>query len=666
MRFRVGLVLCLFAAYVTAGCRTALTPNIDRNQAPETWITAAPFDTITLVKGTDPIVETIPVRFHVYWAGSDMDGEVAGFYYAVTETLPRAEEGFTEPPSLPGPKPSDYHFTTRTDSVFVFSVAEGVPDRRHAFFIYAVDNQGKVDPTPARFIFTAIDKYKPIPIFTVSKGVGTIWQRDAGGNLIPVTKEYPITDIARPGTLTRDTVPANATLIFGWSSKSSAAGTAVTGFKYKLDEPVFVDAAPGQNEVRYHTQVGADTIPVSAGTKIFTIRVLDQAQGSNDSTRRFVANFSPDTWWSGPDPNIAGAWHVNPFNGEKYVLRSEIREGGPLFESGIPGSLMGPDSVRIMPANRPERKTFIELWNDTLFLRAEFDTIHMNAYTIMHNGGFDTDSPYLVQVSDLALQTPGYVPAGPVTTPTRTVTGSPIGFRMRSSYAETPDDADLFFGQSGLYPLFDPNDVNKLERVANYTPHYITGRAYMLALAEDGNGSRDTRIQSPRQLADNVDSGHGTAEEQALRGKVMVFYVNRTPYFVTPPTNPNFTPLPGYTYRDANWNFNISAADPDPYDSSVPPGGQGGTVILRRNVTVKGKNAAGQNVSFTFGPFFQQQFSIVMPPELAAGPCTVDLELCDCPTCEDVRGQGRCITWSVPVIYAPPASQYGIVRTGNR
>ena len=52
MRLRVGLLLCLFAAIVMVGCRKPLAPNVDRNKAPETWITAAPFDTITLVKGT--------------------------------------------------------------------------------------------------------------------------------------------------------------------------------------------------------------------------------------------------------------------------------------------------------------------------------------------------------------------------------------------------------------------------------------------------------------------------------------------------------------------------------------------------------------------------------------------------------------------------------------
>ena len=28
------------------------------------------------------------MRFHIYWAGSDKDGAIAGFYYAVVETIP--------------------------------------------------------------------------------------------------------------------------------------------------------------------------------------------------------------------------------------------------------------------------------------------------------------------------------------------------------------------------------------------------------------------------------------------------------------------------------------------------------------------------------------------------------------------------------------------------
>src|SRR5947207_3312198 len=46
---RLSAVLCLFflTILVVMGCRKPLKPNVDRNLAPETWITAAPQDTIT-------------------------------------------------------------------------------------------------------------------------------------------------------------------------------------------------------------------------------------------------------------------------------------------------------------------------------------------------------------------------------------------------------------------------------------------------------------------------------------------------------------------------------------------------------------------------------------------------------------------------------------------
>ena len=128
MRLRVGVVVCLFLAIAAAGCRQSLAPNADRNRPPETWITAAPQDTLTtkdaLGGAIAPDIGRIPVRFHLYWAGSDPDGAVVGFYWAVTETLPVPPADGLPIPSLPGPKASDYHFTTRTDSTFIFTASE--------------------------------------------------------------------------------------------------------------------------------------------------------------------------------------------------------------------------------------------------------------------------------------------------------------------------------------------------------------------------------------------------------------------------------------------------------------------------------------------------------------------------------------------------------------
>ena len=73
MRLRVGAVLCLFLAFLGAGCRKTLAP-VTANQAPETWIVAAPQDTITVRDSQNtpikPPIGKVPVRFHLYWAGS--------------------------------------------------------------------------------------------------------------------------------------------------------------------------------------------------------------------------------------------------------------------------------------------------------------------------------------------------------------------------------------------------------------------------------------------------------------------------------------------------------------------------------------------------------------------------------------------------------------------
>src|SRR5512143_311703 len=107
MRFRAVLSFLILAVALGIGCRKPLEPNIDRNRAPETWITAAPQDTITSRNpdGTinPPSVGTVAVKYHLYWAGSDADGAVTGFYYAVVETSATPPPGLDQLPPLPGP-----------------------------------------------------------------------------------------------------------------------------------------------------------------------------------------------------------------------------------------------------------------------------------------------------------------------------------------------------------------------------------------------------------------------------------------------------------------------------------------------------------------------------------------------------------------------------------
>jgi hypothetical protein len=669
MRFRVRVVLCLLALIAGFGCRKPLTPNVDRNLAPETWITAAPIDSLTQKDANgNPIFPdlnnyTIPVRFHMFWAGSDRDGAIAGYFWAVTETTLSTinPDGGPPgpPPPLPGPKPGDYHFTTRTDTSFIFNVSEQQPDRQHAFYIYAVDNQGKGDPTPAHFVFIALDKFPPRPVIEVANATGTIVNVNSDGSVTPEVRTYGIRDTFNINTAPSDTVPANSRLDFRWHGEITLAGTYVTKYRYKLDEPSFITADSSVHSVSYNTGLPGSA-PLSVGQKIFTLRALDQAGGAGQTTRRFIMNFSPDTWWSGPNPAL---FPTTPSTGDGRSV---------VGFSGVVGTLLSSDSLQLRPALRPVRRTFFEIYQDRLYARSEGDTVHMNSYIALFNGGYDKDSRYTVRVDTIDIALPhdgnGNVILSPVIQRDGVV-GSPIGFRSRvlvrldpSGRFETP--------QSTLYPVYEPVSVFRSTRIGNYLIMRKSGKAYAIAKAEDGDGGLDNTVVDPIALADRVDAGGGTAAEVKLREKVLTFYVNKSPTLldiVGGVPNAAFRPAENSSFSGV-WNFNLLAADQDPYNPSDPavrPGGPTESVILRYKVTLFGKNLAGNDTTWTYFPsiastspyFFTPQITFqpsVEAPYLAHGPVAVIVELCDCRDCEFSAGDGRCITKIFHVTYTGP------------
>ena len=681
MRWRVGLLLCLFAVIALVGCRKPLAPNIDRNRAPETWITAAPFDTITLVKGQRPLPGTIPIRFHVYWAGSDQDGSVVGYYWAVVETLPLPPPGGTLPPQLPGPRPGDYRFTPRSDSTFIFTVAEDVPDRQHAFYIYAVDDKGKADPTPARFIFNALDRFPPLPVFDEAKATGTIYFFDAGGVLRSETRTFQIRDSLNFSTQPSDTVPSGSRLTFRFHGEVTVAGSLIKGYRYKLDESELQPANPDSlfqgNVIEYGVPAGEadpgrggrDILPISTGTKVFSLRAVDQANGSRDGTRRFQMNFSPDTWFAGPDPDVPAAsappgnpWVLKP-NGEKYAL---FVNGRPPV-GGLPGTLLGPDSVQVLPVDRVARRTFIELYKDTIFIRREFDTVHKGSWVIIYNGGFDRDSPYLVKVVDgIGAIQPSF-PDGPVLRK-GPQNGSPIGFRSLITNYLSPNGPLSFTSQSRLYPFYDPNDVLNFQRIGAYHPMTNSGKAYSLQRAEDGDGARDGRVDDARRVVE-----FPRPFEVAQRPLVLVYYVNFPPVLNTEAGS--FRPRVAVvdTFVSRIWDLRLPGDDADPYTSGDPVGGPSVGKTLRLRFKLTGLDFNGDPLVFRdpSPEAVQQKYinvsdvNLLVPANLATGPVTLTVELCDCSFCELNPGEGRCISRAIQVYYvAPPAPTVTPSRPG--
>jgi hypothetical protein len=295
-----------------------------------------------------------------------------------------------------------------------------------------------------------------------------------------------------------------------------------------------------------------------------------------------------------------------------------------------------------------------------VFVRTDDDTVHMNSWVILHSGGSDKDSPYAVQVTDAARQLPGF-PGGPVLTP-GPPNGSPVAFRMQLLTELWPSNALSVGAVSNLYPIFDPNDVFNNPRIAGYEPTIQSGRTYAYTFAVDGDGMPDRRIGAgvpgaidPVTLVKKSEDGTATPYELALRTKVLAFYVNRAPIFET--GNPAFVPGPATTFTSATWNLRLVATDEDPYQRGItPPGGPayGGITTLRRRVRIHGHDSQG--VDFTYvdpAAHLDAAFSVTVPAQLAPGPCSIEVELCDCDQCEFLQGSGRCVTRSFPVTYAP-------------
>ena len=222
----------------------------------------------------------------------------------------------------------------------MFTVSELFTDRKHAFYIYAVDNQGKPDPTPARFIFNAIDKFPPRPVIMLARATGEVVRLTPDGEPISEIEEYFVTDTLKPGTHPKDTVPAYSRLDFAWHGEITMPGTYVASYRYKLDESQFQTADSSVHSVSYGTGLPG-SLPISPGQKIFTLRALDQAGGAGETTRRCIMNFSPDTWWAGPDP----ALFTGPSDGEydshslsRHVL-AEPEQPGLHHEPAAPGGI---------------------------------------------------------------------------------------------------------------------------------------------------------------------------------------------------------------------------------------------------------------------------------------------------------------------------------------
>lgn len=242
----VLLGMPLVALVFVVGCRKSRVLDVETNLAPDTRLASAPAS-----------YTQTSYRVHLYWQGDDPDGYVASFYFAWDDTMP-----------APGSVGSVWEWTTRTDSLFEATIDNDTETRFHIFYVRAVDNEGMMDPVPARIRFTAATQQGVIDSLYRLYGP----EDPAGGNYSPGYE---------------DTVLMGTPCEFVWSGYDPDGLGAPVEFSYRLDSNAY---GPFSDD----TYVAISDI--RSRMHIFWVRTRDETGSTSfPESYEFVMNYEPDS-----------------------------------------------------------------------------------------------------------------------------------------------------------------------------------------------------------------------------------------------------------------------------------------------------------------------------------------------------------------------------------
>jgi hypothetical protein len=335
--------------------------------------------------------------------------------------------------------------------------------------------------------------------------------------------------------------------------------------------------------------------------------------------------------------------------------------------------MLSPDSANVLPAERPNRRTFFEIYAHKIWAHAEFDTVHLNSIVIFPMGGLDRDSPYAVKVGI----DPGR-PIGAVTTP-GPANGSPSGFKSLV-LTRKPDRSFQVPTETTVFPVYDVTSPYWLPIINPVASMPVTGKAYAYAAAQDGDGLVDRRIARAnpggapkvvdifdRDVQSDPSAGSAplTPAIVEARPHVIAYYVNHKPFLKK--GDSQFSPRAdsASTYRAGqSVQFNLLADDLDPIDYAgqfAPPGGPqpGASPVLVYTVTISARNTLGQDTTYVIASSLQLSgnLSFTMPADIALGRAYANITLCDYrPTDAALGNTGRCAdTEHIPFTIIGPA-----------
>jgi len=325
---RLGLC-CLLTSVFLWSCRNQSPSNFDSNYPPETIISGAPAESAQAF-----------YQIHLYWMGSDRDGVVDHYEYSVTDS--------NKTPAELDPGFSGYFKTTSTDSVF--RLTANLPQiLGHRFYVRAVDNEDKVDPTPAWTYFVAEDANPP----NVRWLSATASWTDRAGNTRTLTNFK-----SKNGNAPTDTVGVGATIRVSWDGFDKDPGGYVIGYEYRTSlQSQFSGGTLADTSVSlsFARPAGSALSSYFSGSEAIVVRAIDDAgaRTNPDSIRSAVVNFGPVTWIVDPNqisPPVRALVFTEKQNMQTYPTRTTLADGSRSIQFKFTG-FDDPRDMSLDPGN---------------------------------------------------------------------------------------------------------------------------------------------------------------------------------------------------------------------------------------------------------------------------------------------------------------------------
>ena len=343
-RITALVVLTLATGIVLLSC--AKDPlRVDRNRPPETFLVAAPVDT--------SIADiAYSYRIHLYWRGEDSDGYVVGYEYSWDDSSIGA-----------------FHFTTKTDSIFELTVNDSsqitggtgtnpTTARAHTFYIRAVDNLGKPDPSLTIYNRRIFKAQTETPIVTLTGAIPN--------------PEYPAVI---------DTLCEGAPFTVSWSGRDPDG--VVT--RYRFDVGAYNSPLTSDSTVTFNDPGTPGSVNLASGFYTMTVTAVDNANAVGKTSVQFVVNHDPNTVILSEDGlGPTGHYIQHYLGGQEVHIEGTFKEDETVpFRSTVWWSWDGEDSHGGCEANC------------------------INGYSIVLNSGRNDNLPYIIGFQDSLGTGPG-------------------------------------------------------------------------------------------------------------------------------------------------------------------------------------------------------------------------------------------------------------------